>query len=360
MVELIEIGAGGGSHRTRRQPGPAQGRPGQRGRRPGPGLLRARRHRSRPSPTPTCCSATSTPTSFWVGDCGSTATRPQQAIGQRIGEPLGDERGARRVGHPPARQRGHGQCRARARHRTRQGSAQPAAVCLRRRRTRRMASASRGCSHSPRLIVPFGAGVTSAFGFLTAPLAFDFVRSFVAQLDTVDWQHVNAILDEMARPGRGHPGAFGRAREPNASTRARPTCATRARGTRSASSYRPGTLGPTAWRPMRETFEAVVPLAFWPHGSGRRAGSSQLARDRLGPATSSSSAAPRPAPRRMRARASASSTSPSGSEHRPTPVYDRYALGPGPASTDRRSSRSASRPPSSAPARASTSTPRAT
>src|SRR5262249_42958124 len=55
--------------------------------------------------------------------------------------------------------------------------------------------------HSPRLIVPFGAGVTSAFGFLTAPLAFDFVRSFVAQLDTVDWQHVNAILDEMAAQG---------------------------------------------------------------------------------------------------------------------------------------------------------------
>src|SRR5579871_897870 len=48
--------------------------------------------------------------------------------------------------------------------------------------------------HSPQLIVPFGAGVTSAFGFLTAPLAFDFVRSFLTQLDGTDWQHVNAIL----------------------------------------------------------------------------------------------------------------------------------------------------------------------
>src|SRR5438105_1276562 len=55
--------------------------------------------------------------------------------------------------------------------------------------------------HSPQLIVPFGAGVTSAFGFLTAPLAFDFVRSFVTQLDTADWQHVSGILDDMTAQG---------------------------------------------------------------------------------------------------------------------------------------------------------------
>src|SRR6266536_4942952 len=55
--------------------------------------------------------------------------------------------------------------------------------------------------HSPRLIVPFGAGVTSTVGFLTAPLAFDFVRSFLSQLDTVDWAHVNQVLDDMAAQG---------------------------------------------------------------------------------------------------------------------------------------------------------------
>src|SRR5205085_3852580 len=55
--------------------------------------------------------------------------------------------------------------------------------------------------HSPRLIVPFGAGVTSAFGFLTAPLAFDFVRSFLTVLESVDWEHVNVILDEMVAQG---------------------------------------------------------------------------------------------------------------------------------------------------------------
>jgi N-methylhydantoinase A len=55
--------------------------------------------------------------------------------------------------------------------------------------------------HSPQLIVPFGAGVTSAFGFLTAPLAFDFVRSFVTQLDSTRWEHVNAILEDMQAQG---------------------------------------------------------------------------------------------------------------------------------------------------------------
>ena len=55
--------------------------------------------------------------------------------------------------------------------------------------------------HSARLIVPFGAGVTSTVGFLTAPLAFDFVRSFLSQLDSVDWHRVNAMLDDMAAQG---------------------------------------------------------------------------------------------------------------------------------------------------------------
>jgi N-methylhydantoinase A len=56
--------------------------------------------------------------------------------------------------------------------------------------------------HSPRLIVPFGAGVTSAVGFLTAPLAFDFVRSYYGRLDALDWGHVEALFAEMEDEGR--------------------------------------------------------------------------------------------------------------------------------------------------------------
>jgi N-methylhydantoinase A len=55
---------------------------------------------------------------------------------------------------------------------------------------------------SPALIVPFGAGVTSAIGFLTAPLAFDFVRTWPARLDSLDWRKANALLGDMQQEGR--------------------------------------------------------------------------------------------------------------------------------------------------------------
>ncbi|OGP29581.1 MAG: methylhydantoinase [Deltaproteobacteria bacterium GWA2_57_13] len=56
--------------------------------------------------------------------------------------------------------------------------------------------------HLPALISPFGAGVGSTFGLLAAPLAFDFVRSAYSRLDGLQWGSVNGLLDEMARDGR--------------------------------------------------------------------------------------------------------------------------------------------------------------
>jgi len=52
------------------------------------------------------------------------------------------------------------------------------------------------------VIVPFGAGATSALGCLWAPLAFDFVRSQYFRLDAVDWTRLNEVLLEMEREGR--------------------------------------------------------------------------------------------------------------------------------------------------------------
>ena len=54
----------------------------------------------------------------------------------------------------------------------------------------------------PVLISPFGAGVGSTFGLLAAPLAFDFVRSAYSRLDQQDWKLANGLLDEMAVEGR--------------------------------------------------------------------------------------------------------------------------------------------------------------
>ena len=54
---------------------------------------------------------------------------------------------------------------------------------------------------SPALVAPLGAGVMSALGFLTAPLSFDFIRTWRCALDDVDFARVNGLLAEMERDG---------------------------------------------------------------------------------------------------------------------------------------------------------------
>jgi N-methylhydantoinase A len=51
-------------------------------------------------------------------------------------------------------------------------------------------------------IAPLGAGAASAFGFLCAPLAFDFVRSLYGRLDELDWSETNGLLEDMEEEGR--------------------------------------------------------------------------------------------------------------------------------------------------------------
>ena len=54
---------------------------------------------------------------------------------------------------------------------------------------------------SPLAITPLGAGVGSTIGFLAAPLAFDFVRSSIGELTDLEWADVNAMFAEMERQG---------------------------------------------------------------------------------------------------------------------------------------------------------------
>ncbi|MGB2711606.1 MAG: hypothetical protein WBC33_08820, partial [Conexibacter sp.] len=54
---------------------------------------------------------------------------------------------------------------------------------------------------SPLVIVPAAAGVMSSAGFLTAPLAFDFVRSSRSVLDALRWEDAAALFAEMEREG---------------------------------------------------------------------------------------------------------------------------------------------------------------
>ena len=54
----------------------------------------------------------------------------------------------------------------------------------------------------PRVICPLGAGVMSAIGFLTAPLSMGFSRSRPDRLDRLDWEGVARVVSEMETRGR--------------------------------------------------------------------------------------------------------------------------------------------------------------
>ncbi|MDO8673213.1 MAG: hydantoinase/oxoprolinase family protein [Dehalococcoidia bacterium] len=53
-----------------------------------------------------------------------------------------------------------------------------------------------------RVIVPLGAGALAAFGLLVTPVSMDFVQSYGTTLDSVDWERLNAIYEKMENEGR--------------------------------------------------------------------------------------------------------------------------------------------------------------
>ncbi len=63
-----------------------------------------------------------------------------------------------------------------------------------------------------RVVVPPGAGVGSALGFLRAPVAYEVTRSFRQRLSDLDAESCNRLLDEMRVEARSvvEPGAAGR------------------------------------------------------------------------------------------------------------------------------------------------------
>lgn len=52
------------------------------------------------------------------------------------------------------------------------------------------------------VLIPPIAGVGSAFGFFTAPISFDFTRSYVSTLDKINLDELNQILDNLETNGR--------------------------------------------------------------------------------------------------------------------------------------------------------------
>ena len=182
--------------------------------------------------------------------------------------------------------------------------------------------------HSPRLIVPFGAGVTSTVGFLTAPLAFDFVRTFFGQLDRIDWDQVNALFDDMAGQG---DAILARSGVPAAERRVSRQADLRysGQGHEIRVDLPEGALDATSLPAITAQFERVYESLFGRTGPDvpLEAVSWRLL-----------ASGPRPS---VQLRTAAQATShdplkrhraaffPEWGSHRPTPVYDRYLLQPG-------------------------------
>jgi N-methylhydantoinase A len=55
--------------------------------------------------------------------------------------------------------------------------------------------------NSPQLIIPVGAGVVSALGFLVSPIASEQIRSYVSPIGDIDWEYLNEKLTEMEKEG---------------------------------------------------------------------------------------------------------------------------------------------------------------
>ncbi|MEM8524459.1 MAG: hydantoinase/oxoprolinase family protein [Bacteroidota bacterium] len=55
--------------------------------------------------------------------------------------------------------------------------------------------------HAPQMIIPVGAGVTSALGFLVSPIASEAISSYVCRLEEMDWDRVNSMLQKMEQQG---------------------------------------------------------------------------------------------------------------------------------------------------------------
>ncbi len=63
------------------------------------------------------------------------------------------------------------------------------------------------------IIIPAAAGVCSAFGFLLAPMAFELSRSYIARLEELSWERLNALFAEMEEKGEKLLQEAGVARE---------------------------------------------------------------------------------------------------------------------------------------------------
>jgi N-methylhydantoinase A len=182
--------------------------------------------------------------------------------------------------------------------------------------------------HLPGLISPFGAGVGSTFGLLTAPLAFDFVRSVYSRLDRLDWQVLNSLLQEMTREGEAILVSSGLRRE-QISYRRSADMRYVGQGHEISVPVPDGVLGGTHLAALTKAFEEAYGFLFGRtvpdvpieviHWRLAASGPQPEMNLRLAPL----------AARRSAAKKARRAYFPEPGCYIETPVYDRYALHPG-------------------------------
>ena len=181
--------------------------------------------------------------------------------------------------------------------------------------------------HAPRLIVPFGAGVTATVGFLTAPLAFDFVRTFYGQLDQIDWGRVNALFDDMAGQGDAILARTGVSDSERRESR-QADLRYAGQGHEIRVDLPDGVLGPEHLPEITRRFEHVYQGLFGRTGPNVPLEAVSWRLLASGPRPEVALRAVRGEPRDAR-KGERPAYFPEWGEKRPTPVYDRYALSPG-------------------------------
>jgi N-methylhydantoinase A len=197
VVDLIEIGAGGGSIARVDQMGLMKVGPDSAGSEPGPVCY------GRGGTEPTVTDADLllgylSPDYFLGGEMALDLERVRAAVNQRLCGPLGTDVETAAAGiHSIVNEN--------------MASATRMYIAEKGRDPRRytmIAFGGAGPVHAyglakllklKRLICPLGAGVMSALGFLVAPFAIDYVRSYMARVDQIDWDHLNRLFAEMER-----------------------------------------------------------------------------------------------------------------------------------------------------------------
>lgn len=180
-----------------------------------------------------------------------------------------------------------------------------------------------------RIVVPPSPGVGSAFGLLLAPRAFQLARTYIGTLESLDWPRVQQAFDEMTREATS---ALAQANVKAAAIRFARRADMRYLGQRKEIivDLLGGRFDGRRTSSLREAFERLYERIYHRRHEDHpvevlcwRLAASGPATMRL-PTVSAASARKTPKPRRMRPM-----LFPGWNKHRPCAVYSRYDLAPG-------------------------------